>query len=406
MLANDFLQDVAEFRSELDRSKGWDDLRTLWAKNIEPYRLLSSDPLSAEYRSEILEIYEKMTSSSYQLDNEMTSTKIAPADFARGYPWMTNNLGTAAVEMAKVVQAFRVMQTFVPTMRRVVEFGSGWANLALSLAQIGLDVTAVDIDEGFLLRTETIAKQRELHVHTLKADFLTAARAANGDFDAVIFQSSFHHCLDFNELLGLLRKALTTRGRVFFFSEPIFPRYPFPWGLRTDGESIWAITSNKWLELGFDRDFFMMLLHSHGFLGTATGAIANILGDAWVATPAEIGLPFEQWSLPSRYDDTFHAAGEADHGRFLRARSVLPVPARGSAVLTMANFGLMPLSISMSSGTGEAHAKIPPGEERDILLDGARDEIHMRADTFVPNDMSGNGDTRHLGPALRRVSFS
>lgn len=407
MMNQSFLDEVARFRDDLRQTSGWDDLRVLWRRNVPPYRVASRDPLSEEYKAEILTLYEKMTATSYELSNELTSTKVPPADFARGFPWMTNDLGTAAAEMAKVVQAFRVMQAFAPEARRVVEFGSGWANLAVPLAQVGRDVTAVDIDAGFIERTETLAKRHELSIHTVNADFLTAARAANNDFDAVIFQSSFHHCIDFNDLLGLLRsKALTPSGRVFFFCEPVFPNYPFPWGLRTDGESLWAITSNKWCELGFDRDFFVKLLHAHGFLGTATGEIPGVIGDAWVATPVELGLAFEHWALPLRYDETFHPARDAGAGRFLRERSILPVPGRRRAVLTLTNAGTFPLTAGFASGAAEARVTVEPGVETEVVLDGAIDEIAIRSDTFIPDEVYGTGDMRRVGPALQRVRFS
>jgi hypothetical protein len=229
----------------------------------------------------------------------------------------------------------------------------------------------------------------------------------NNDFDAVIFQSSFHHCLDFNELLGLLRmKALTPRGRVFFFSEPIFTQYAFPWGLRVDGESLWAITSNKWCELGFDRDFFIALLHAHGFLGTSTGAIPNIIGDAWVGTPVEVGLPFEDWALPARFDETFHTMRDAGQGRFLRERSVLPVPGRRRALLKLTNYGPFPLRAGFTSGLAEAQVTIDSGKEAEVMLSDASREIVIRSDTFIPDEAYGSGDKRRVGLSLRHVCFS
>jgi hypothetical protein len=244
-------------------------------------------------------------------------------------------------------------------------------------------------------------------IHTVNADFCTAARAMDNDFDAIIFQSSFHHCLDFNELLGLLRiKALSPRGRVFFFSEPVFASYPFPWGLRVDGESLWAITSNKWCELGFDRDFFLTLLQAHGFLGTATGAIPDVIGDAWVATPAELGLQFEAWALPARYDETFHTMRDAGQGRFLRERSVLPVPGRGRAMLKLTNYAPFALRAIVASGAAEANVAIEPGTEKEVVLDGVSGEISMRSDTFIPDDAYSSGDKRRVGLSLLHVRFS
>lgn len=408
MLMDDFVEEAFRFRGELARASSSAEMRSLWARSFPSYRVVSPDPLSDAYRHEILALYERLTGTSYEFENEMTSTKVSPTDFERGYPWMSNDLGVGAAEMAKTVQAFRVLQEHAPKAQRMVEFGVGWGNLALALARIGRDVTAVDIDAGFVARTNELARRTSLQVHTVTNDFLSAARACSNDFEAVIFQSSFHHCLDFVELLSLLRThVLAPNGRVFFFSEPIFPDYPFPWGLRTDGESLWAITVNKWCELGFDRDFFLELLLAQGFFATSTGAIAGLLGDAWVATPTELGLSFAKWSLPVRHDATFHPAGEADFGRFLREQSVLPMP-RGShgGVLTFSNYGRSPLALRITSDAGEATHTVSPGAEAEIPVAAREGDIALHSETFVPDEVYASGDIRRVGLALKRVSFA
>lgn len=405
MVADRFVAEAARFREDLARAVDWRELRSLWARSIPPYRVAAADPLSDAYRLEIPSLYQRLTGLAYELENEMTSTKVSAADFERGYPWMTNDLGVAASEMAKTVQAFRVIQAHAPEAQRMIEFGVGWANLALALAQVGRDVTAVDIDAGFTARTEEMARRAQLGIRTVTADFLAAARGAAQDFDAVIFQSSFHHCLDFVELLSLVRtRVLAPGGRVFFFAEPVFPAYPFPWGLRTDGESLWAITVNKWCELGFDRDFFIEMLQDAGFFATSTGGIAGVIGDAWVATPAELGLPFAQLSLPSHHDATFHPAGEAEFGRFLRDHSVLSLPkGMQGGELTFANHALAPLSLRVRAGGGTDTHRVAPGTESTIRLADCTGEITFHSETFVPHEVHGNGDTRRVGLALKRI---
>ncbi len=39
-----------------------------------------------------------------------------------------------------------------------------------------------------------------------------------------------------------------------------------PWGVRTDGESLWAIRRNGWLELGFHPDYFRQALGRVGLV--------------------------------------------------------------------------------------------------------------------------------------------
>jgi hypothetical protein len=204
---------------------------------------------------------------------------------------------------------------------------------------------------------------------------------------------------------GCARTSSPPEGRIFFFSEPIFNLYPYPWGLRTDGESLWAITVNKWCELGFDRDFFIGLLHAHGFLGTATGTIPGLIGDAWVATPAALGLSFDEWALPLRYDETFHPVRDPGTGRFLRERSILPAPSR-RGTLTLANYGRSELSATIVSGHFEASVTVQPNTEAEVAVAPALGEMTIRSGTFVPHEAHGNGDMRRVGLCLRRVSFT
>ena len=119
-------------------------------------------------------------------------------------------------------------------------------------------------------------------MHTVIADFLTATHAANNDSDAVIFQSSFHHRIGFNE-----RR-----------------------------------------------------------------------------------LAFENWALPARYDETFHPVRNSGQGRFSRESSILPVPGRRRAVLTLRGFAPFPLSAGFASGLAEGCVTIESGTEAKVVLDG------------------------------------
>lgn len=151
---------------------------------------------------------------------------------------------------------------------------------------------------------------------------------------------------------------------------------------------------------------FIELLHAHGFFGTATGAIPGLIGDAWVATPFELGLSFDNWALPSRYDDTFHPVRDPDQGRFLRERSILPVPGCRHGTLTLANHGRAPLHAVIVSGQFEISVTVEPDAEAEVVVEPGRDEITLRSKTFVPHEVYNNGDLRRVGLSLKRVHFS
>ena len=54
-------------------------------------------------------------------------------------------------------------------------------------------------------------------------------------------------------------------GRLVFAAEPITDSLRYPWCLRLDGESLWAIRKNGWFELGFQETYFRSTLARFGW---------------------------------------------------------------------------------------------------------------------------------------------
>lgn len=66
-------------------------------------------------------------------------------------------------------------------------------------------------------------------------------------------------------------------------AEPIVDNFPLPWGLRIDGQSLWAIRRNGWLELGFNSRYFRDLLNRHGWLSERRTGSDGSLSSLWLA---------------------------------------------------------------------------------------------------------------------------
>lgn len=82
--------------------------------------------------------------------------------------------------------------------------------------------------------------------------------------DAVVFCESFHHCDNPILLVEKMSKYVKPNGKLFFFGEPV-TIFPVPWGVRLDGQSIWAAREHGWLELGFNTAFFYDLLRRNNW---------------------------------------------------------------------------------------------------------------------------------------------
>jgi 2-polyprenyl-3-methyl-5-hydroxy-6-metoxy-1,4-benzoquinol methylase len=403
---SELLRSALEFRAALQAAQNFDEILPLWRNTSLPYSMGCLDPFSEAYRLEVLDLYKHLTDAVYSELNELTSNKQETEQFEIGYPWVLRNLDVIAVELAKAVQALRALHRLGLEGSKIVEFGAGWGNLAIPLAKAGQNVVAVDIDKGFLSRIERIAAKENVAISTVHAEFVEAARGMAKDVDAAIFQASFHHCLNFQELLGAIRdQVLSPTGVILFLSEPIHRNFEFPWGLRFDGESLWAIMCNKWLELGFDHAFFSQCLLRAGFFLTELEGVAGFVGSAWAGVPAARPLAFEAWSLPALYDETFWSGSEG-YGRFCRPGSRLPGLEGGSRTkyaLTFRNFSPRKLRVKIK-GRATLTVMLEPDDAASVMVDANCPEVVITSDVYVPAMLQGNGDNRTVGAGLISVT--
>ena len=405
-MQHELLKAAGEYREKLSRTSDAGAFRRLWHETSLPYAMETADPYSEAYKEEVLTVFKELTGQSYSAELEMTSTKQDQAEFELGYPWTSQDLGIISNELAKTVQAIRALHQ-ANIAGPVVELGAGWGNLALPLAKAGFDVTAVDIDPGFVDRLERLAREQHVSIQTLKSSFAAVPHVLNRRFDAVIFQSSFHHCLDFQQLLdGIVTSMLADQGSIFFFSEPIYRSLCFPWGIRYDGEALWAVMCNGWLELGFDEGFFIDLLFRHGLVLSRVPAIDGFVGDGWRATRATNGIRFADLIMSPDYDKGFFPP-EVDPawGRFSRGEGLLPALGMSHCQLTIRNFAPHSLNFSARSGRHVAAAAIAANETIEITIPTVG-PVGFSSETYTPSEVLFNGDTRVLGVAITNISWT
>ncbi len=147
----------------------------------------------------------------------------------------------------------------------IVEYGIGWGHTTLALAQLGYNVIAVDIEEKFLKLVDYRAERLGLKITTYHGEF-GALPSHVEKIDGAVFFECFHHCLKHVEVVQKLSDRLNPGGRLILAGEPLFDDgWFYPWGLRLDGQSVWAIGTHGWMELGFKRSYLENLLRSSDF---------------------------------------------------------------------------------------------------------------------------------------------
>ena len=171
-----------------------------------------------------------------------------------------------------------------------------------------------------------------MQVEVINDDFFWI-ESAGRRFDAIVFFESFHHCADHLRLLRSLGPALTPDGHVYFGAEPITPDFPVPWGLRTDGESLWAIRRNGWLELGFHPDYFRQALRQAGLVAEVHTSADLPWINVW---DAKVGV-FEA-TQPEVSDSATQQAGPPDQAAVAARNS--PIRLDGGGVRGVAKRAL------------------------------------------------------------------
>jgi 2-polyprenyl-3-methyl-5-hydroxy-6-metoxy-1,4-benzoquinol methylase len=242
-----------------------DALRRVFGSFRMEVPLVDSDPFSLQYSNFQMDLYRRISGKAYSPQNEVsnvdpTSGAVRPFPFCTGSPSTAGNHSIALGFLLRTLKA--------GAGARILEFGAGWGNTTIALASLGYRVTAIDIEPRFceLIRKRALTAGVDIDVQN--EDFFYAENVRE-QFDIAVFHECFHHCSDHIRLLKALRTAVKLDGRVYFSCEPINMTFPVPWGIRMDGESLWAIRRNGWLELGFHTEYF------HDAL-TATGWVADV----------------------------------------------------------------------------------------------------------------------------------
>lgn len=241
---------------------------------------LPDDPFSEEYRDAVLDWYEWLHGRPYSPGNEVTHFDVEQA-LRVPFPYLTRSTATVGQHLMIVGNVIRSLD--LPQPAKVLEFGAGWGNIADALTRMGHDVTVIDVEPRFLELIRRRAEQAGATITTLVGDF-QSVEDLDDQFDAVLFFECFHHCPDHVALLGKLDRVVRPGGRIYLAAEPVNDGFPHPWGLRLDGESLWAIRKNGWLELGFQESYLLEALRRTGWHGERISWAEMPFASVYVAT--------------------------------------------------------------------------------------------------------------------------
>jgi len=246
---------------------------------------LPQDPFSDEYRKSQMDLYKKLTKKEYSAGNEIIEY-VFSGDHTKIYPYSSGSpeeVGMMLLNHGFILKNFKAL----PQGSRIVEFGTGWGNFTLNMLQMGYRVTAVEVNRSFLDLLEHRAREFKPNLNVRNQDMIDFCEENKEEFDAVVFNAAFHHCSDHRRLLDGIGRWLSKNGVIYFCSEPVFfsknAYLPYPWGLRMDGESMYMIRSQGWLELGFQFTYLKKILAMRKFSFQRVGSAELNAGDLYIA---------------------------------------------------------------------------------------------------------------------------
>lgn len=172
-----------------------------------------------------------------------------------------------------------------------LEYGAGFGQGALTLARLGVNVDTVDISSTFCDYVRAQAEYFRVPLTPHHARFGVNPRPGQR-YKLIWFYESFHHCVDFLDVVPRLHEHLAEGGRIILAGEPIveyeYAAVPYPWGVRLHSEVIAVMRQMRWFELGFSEAFLYELFRRNGFTGHRVDCEPSLFGRLYVfeRTPA------------------------------------------------------------------------------------------------------------------------
>ena len=367
---------------------------------------IPADPYSAEYADRQFEFYRFISEQpGYRVENERSDF---PTDANRPFPYYTESPETVGHQLMAI--GFIIKTMGLPAGSSILELGPGWGNTTIELARMGYDVTAIDIDPSFVALINERADKFSLSVDVREGAFLEIDRL-DRTFDAVLFFESFHHCSDHRDLVRKLKRVVAPSGRVFFAAEPVADSFPMPWGVRTDGESLWAIQHLGWLELGYQESYFLRMLGHLGWIADKHVIAATHLGVIFEARRADGVYHLSTFALPPDEETTWAVPdGPGVVQRYTTGRSVISLEqgrASTSIVIEAVNPSPNEVRYRVRHGREEVASHAPPQQAFTIELpyDPLAESLEIEADQWRPVDVMDSSDVRLLGLAVRTISL-
>lgn len=232
------------------------------------------DPWSESYRLQQVRLWQLITAVDRDYVAELDEMAAPPGSLdAIRSPGFWARRDAAAIDAAGehvLAMGMLLKHCRLVAGDHALEFGAGFGQSALALARLGVKVETVDISQGYC---DWVREQGEFfRVHLRPHHAYFGTNPCPGErFKLIWFYESFHHCLDFINVVPRLVDMLDEGGQIILGGEPVFEEendaVPYPWGVRLHSEVAAVMRQTRWMELGFTEPFLYELFSRNGLKG-------------------------------------------------------------------------------------------------------------------------------------------
>ena len=394
----------------------WDDLRDSFLELPEWFRF-DLDPMSSEYAAQQLRLWRTVAGVDGDYDPWVHEKEAPLGDIDPiRFPSHFVRRDARAVESMSdhfLATGMIMKHSGVKPGQWALEYGAGFGQTALQLARLGVNVDTVDISTAFCENVKVQAAFYGVPLTPFNGCFGWNPRGEQ-KYDLIWFYESFHHCLDFKNVIRELKRHLASEGRVLLAGEPIArvqnEAVPYPWGVRIHSEVLAVVRQFHWLELGFSEDFIVGLFTNAGFVAERMHCPTSIFGDGYILRhrPDRIEMS-KQW-LPECEGQTWHEP-EAE-GRWTTSESWLTVDATDSyrmLEIEATNHHRRKQTVEVTLGQSSVVATFRPDEHRIIRLkpDAKAARLKFRSESRLQAKAltKRSSDRRSLGIFVNELRY-
>lgn len=227
------------------------------------------DPDGDAYREQMVDLWRAITGrEDYDPRVDEDTPEVADLDFVRRPAFYA--LGDALAASEHVLALGHVLRfSQAKAGDRVLEYGAGFGQIALAFARLGCRVDTVDINPAFSAGVTSLGRRYKVKLTGHVGQFGDNPAGEPHAYDLIYFYESFHHCLEFRDLIPRLATLLKPGGRILMAGEPIVVGpsrlMPYSWGIRMDAENVAIMRQRGWMELGFREHYLMSKFADAGY---------------------------------------------------------------------------------------------------------------------------------------------